>query len=171
MTIVINTLVGTFEYPPTTVGWLIKHFWTLGTVPTFLITDANDSMDKWYDGEPPAIIFRSLGDGAMEENKAIGDTLFYCKFSVQVHIFAISKFQQFQFQNEIRRIIKENRRNPIIKWSEYVGGSPPQNDSGLKIIEPTSPVWKQAEDTQDNTDNSETHSVGTLKACWYEHRV
>lgn len=173
MTITIHTLVGLFEYPPTTFGHLIKEKWSPAAVgetepPTFLIpiTDS-ESKDPWFTGNAPEIVFRHTGND-LTVNKAIGDGMFKCEKEIKVHISCINQQQEFRYQKHINDLIKEWRRNPILKYSE----STPV-DSGLKMFDPLGITWRSAPDGDPESaqDISHTHSFGTIKAIWFEHRT
>lgn len=174
MTITVPNLQGIFEYPPKTLGWLIKHFWIAANVgnitPNFIIPQDTDTQDPWYDGVAPAIVFRRNG-GIRGKVKATGDGVHRLELDMSIHIFSINQKQEWQFIEEIGRILKENRLSPIIKWSEYSPNTNPpnqQNNSGLKMFDPPTPTFRDAEDNQVVGDVSETHCLGVVMAIWYE---
>jgi len=173
MTITIATLSGPFEYPPMTFGHLIKEKWLVAAVgesvpPTFLIpiTDS-ESKDPWFTGDAPEIVFRHTGNN-LTVNKAIGDGMFKCEMEIEVHLSCINQLQEFRYQKHINDLIKEWRRNPILKYSE----NPSPVDSGLKMFNPLGINWRTAADGDPESaqDISHTHSFGKITAIWFEHR-
>lgn len=93
--------------------------------------------------------------------------MYRVEFEIAVHLFCVTQAQEFAYQKYINDIIKDHRINPILKYS--TGGNP---DSGLKLFEPTGINWRDAEDgdQEDIQELSSTHSLGTIKAIWFEHR-
>lgn len=176
MTLVIDTLAGSFEYPVRTIGFLIKKKWdntnTGGVTPVFLIPDSTEitTGDPWTSGVPPEIVFRKSG-GEDFTRIDIGDSLVRESYGVAIHVFSASQQQEFLFTREIKRILKEFGRDPILKYStDY--DTPPTTalDSGLKTIRPHNPRFTSEDDENIQTDYM-THSVGTVNAIWFEHRT
>jgi len=178
MTISIATLVGAFEYPPRTLGFLMKKFWdsskTGGKTPTFLIPNTTtDSKDPWFSGDAPQLVFRGLPQET-ETKSSIGDGLFMIRKQCQIHLFAVTQQQEFLMQREVNRILKEKRRSPILKYSTDFD-TPPVTavNSGLILFDPANANWREVPegDPQDPQDITETHSVGIVDAVWFEHRT
>lgn len=174
MSIVIENLVGPLEYPPTTFGHLIKEKWVPAAVgetvpPTFLIPITNSkTKDPWFSGKAPAIIFRRSGND-LTKVLSIGDGLDRVEVEIQVHIFARTQAQEFKYQKYINDLIKLNRIAPILKYSE----NPTPTNSGWKELSNTGINWREAPDgePEDIRDQPNTHSLGSIKAIWFEHKV
>jgi len=176
LTISYATLSGSFEYPPRTLGFLIKKKWTsanTGSVtPEFIIPreDDIDTGDPWTTGVPPEIVFRKSGSFTGIP-LSIGNGMYKIEFGISIHLFSSTQRQEFLFEREIKRILQEFGRNPILKYStDY--DTPPTTavDSGWKNISPEVPDFR-SEDPENLQTDYITHSVATVNAIYYEHRI